>query len=245
MKRNGTRKMHSFKGENNPNFGKFKVEISEGELKKIYLADKLSTVEIGRRIGVHPKTIIHYLDRFNIPKRSRSEAISIARKRDWKNPTYRKNVIKSLKRKVFSKEQREKISVAMKKRFLNPVFKSKVIERLSKFWSPPPALFQKRPNKQEQKLIGFLDEHNFPFEYVGDGKVVIERYCPDFIDCNGSKKIIELFGSYWHTPEDIEVREKTYGKYGFQMLVVWDNELSDKKALLDKISSFCGDGSNG
>jgi len=231
----------NLKGMNNPNFGKFKVEISEGKLRHLYLVDKLSTVEIGKKIGVCSETVIHYLDRFKIPKRSRSEAISIARKRDWKNSMYRKNVIKGLKGRIFSKEHRRNISKAAKKRFLDPSFKNKVIERLSKFWSPPPALFQKRPNKQEQKLIDFLDEHNFPFKYVGNGEITIGHYCPDFIDCNGSKKIIELFGSYWHTKEDVSTRKELYGKYGFQTLIIWDHELADREALLSKISSFCGD----
>jgi len=110
----------------------------------------------------------------------------------------------------------------------------------------------KRPNKSEEKLKNILSEL-FPndYEYVGNGKVIIEGYCPDFINTNGKKKIIELFGCYWHKckecgygNEKLTARDrkriKIYRKYGYESLIIWGHELENIDRLKDKIISFNG-----
>lgn len=96
-----------------------------------------------------------------------------------------------------------------------------------------------RPNRPEQKLIDIIKDNNFPFVYVGDGKVVIERFCPDFIDNNGSKRVIEVFGDYWHRLPEVMKRDErrlaTFGKYGFKTLVIWESELKDEEHVVNRI----------
>jgi len=99
--------------------------------------------------------------------------------------------------------------------------------------SPPPQ------NKLEKKLERMLNQF-FPesWKFVGDGQVWIGHRCPDFINVNGRKQLIELFGNHWHQTEDEDRRVKHFAKYGFDTLVIWENELSDRESLIEKIKDF-------
>ena len=102
---------------------------------------------------------------------------------------------------------------------------------------------RKYPNKKEKKLNRLL-QCLFPKEYkfVGNGKFFIEQFNPDFINVNGQKKLIEFYGDYWHNiPKALkrdERRLKTYSKYGYKTLVIWENELKNTDLLTDKIKVF-------
>ena len=80
------------------------------------------------------------------------------------------------------------------------------------------------------------------YKYVGNGKIWIDGFNPDFININGQKKIIEVYGDYWHnTPERKErdkERLKTYNKYGYKTLVIWEHELKDTNKIKDRLLKF-------
>lgn len=97
----------------------------------------------------------------------------------------------------------------------------------------------RRPNKTEEKLTILIQE-NFPneFKFVGDGSVVIEGLNPDWINCNGKKLIIELFGEPWHKKEEADKRINTFSKYGFKTLIIWWKESRNKKLLNEKVRNF-------
>lgn len=109
----------------------------------------------------------------------------------------------------------------------------------------------KQPNKQERKLETLLEKW-FPSEwkFVGDGEVILGGLNPDFINCNGKKQIIEFFGCWYHGcpihhPEkkvhwqDTEVGKKViFSRYGFQTLVIWEHELGDERAIVEKVLCF-------
>lgn len=94
------------------------------------------------------------------------------------------------------------------------------------------------PNKQEQKIIQLIKENNFPYKFVGDGQFVIAGKIPDFVQCNGQKKIIELFGDYWHTKDEEIKRKKLFSEYGFQTLVIWEHDLKNTKEVIKMIERF-------
>lgn len=99
-----------------------------------------------------------------------------------------------------------------------------------------------RPNKPEKKLTSLLNKF-FPKEwkYVGAGEVVLGGKCPDFINVNGHKWIIELNGEYWHrndTEEQLITRINGFKKYGYDTLIIWTKELKDVDSLMQKIRHF-------
>lgn len=105
----------------------------------------------------------------------------------------------------------------------------------------------KRPNKAEITLSGILDTLLAKqYVYTGDGQIIVNGLCPDFVNCNGQRKIIELFGNYWHTKrvkkwQDTELgRQMAYNYCGFNCLVVWESELveENRKNLTERILKF-------
>lgn len=102
-------------------------------------------------------------------------------------------------------------------------------------------------NKSEVKLQEIIDKL-FPneYKYVGDQQFVLDGRCPDFVNINGQKKIIELFGDYWHGEERTGVsnerheqeRVERFAQFGFQTLVIWEHELKDVDLIVEKIVNF-------
>ena len=101
----------------------------------------------------------------------------------------------------------------------------------------------KKPNKKEKILMDLIKKYKFPYVYVGDGEKIIGVKNPDFIMLNG-KKIIELFGDYWHTKkvrcfeETEKGRIEYFKKYGYKTLVIWEHELNNPALMADKIKNF-------
>jgi len=96
-----------------------------------------------------------------------------------------------------------------------------------------------RPNWCEQKVAKLLERY-YPSEwvYVGDGKVIIGGKCPDFINVNGKKQIIEVFGEYWHTKEEGQERVNLFRQYGYDTLIIWTQEIRKIKELSIRIKHF-------
>ncbi len=127
-------------------------------------------------------------------------------------------------------------SERMKKKWSNPEYKTRVVRK----WRQNCSI---SPNTKEV-LISSLLHTLYPKEYkfVGDGSFMIEGYNPDFINCNGQKKIIEFFGDYWHDQKEYVKRDKlkmkVYKKYGYKTLVIWQSELNDMKKVTNRIKKF-------
>lgn len=95
-----------------------------------------------------------------------------------------------------------------------------------------------KPNKPEKILIRLFKDHGLPFRYVGDGKVWLGKHNPDFININGKKQVVELFGTYWHPRSDEPKWKKDYEEYGFDCLVIWENDLNDLEEVANKIKTY-------
>lgn len=101
----------------------------------------------------------------------------------------------------------------------------------------------KRPTAPELRLKRLLDVR-FPGEwrYTGNGQVIIGGCNPDFVNCNGHKAVIEVFGDYWHglkhtgrTAEEEENRKvRHFAAWGYKCLIVWERETKDAALLLTK-----------
>lgn len=100
---------------------------------------------------------------------------------------------------------------------------------------------KKRPTNLEKNLIQNIIRNNLPYKYVGDGQVWFGCKNPDFMNSNGQKKLIELFGdTYHHKLEEVEPRVNHFKQYGFDTLVIWGEEMKDMNKVLDKIREFDG-----
>jgi hypothetical protein len=96
-----------------------------------------------------------------------------------------------------------------------------------------------QPNKPESGLFGIVDNlYPANYKYTGGGDVVIAGKIPDFININGQKKIIELFGDYWHKDQNPQDRINIFKPYGYDTLVVWEHELKDVEKLKCRIIEF-------
>lgn len=90
-----------------------------------------------------------------------------------------------------------------------------------------------RPNKSETTLLKLLNKL-FPneYKYTGDFSFMINGKNPDFVNINGQKKIIELFGDYWHKGQDPQDRIDIFTPFGYKTLVIWENELKKSRLQL-------------
>ena len=97
---------------------------------------------------------------------------------------------------------------------------------------------QIKPNNPEKQLISLFKTHGLPFKFVGDGQAVLGGKIPDFINYNGDKQIIELFGDYWHKPEEEARRREAFAKFGYETLIIWEHDLKNEGVLLSKIENW-------
>lgn len=95
-----------------------------------------------------------------------------------------------------------------------------------------------KPNKLEINLKNLLNEI-LPneYKYVGDGQFIVGSKCPDFLNISGKKKLIELYGDYWHRNHNPQDRIEYFRQYGFDTLVIWESELQESN-LNKRISEF-------
>jgi hypothetical protein len=153
---------------------------------------------------------------------ARRELTSELSKANWLRPEYRAIYTSA----EFGMQKKKD----MLQLWQNPVYK----ERMLNNW-------KRTPNKLEKKTDAFLKTITNEFKFVGDGQVWIGGRCPDFINTNKEKRqLIEVFGSYWHDPEDEEFRKSHFDNYGFNTLVIWDIEFRDPQFLKEKVSAFVG-----
>ena len=99
---------------------------------------------------------------------------------------------------------------------------------------------KRKPTSIERRVINIIDEHQLPYRYVGDGEIWIAGKCPDFINIDGEKKLIELQGDYWHTKEETQNRAKFFNAYGFETLFIWESEMKvmSNEEIAERITTF-------
>lgn len=124
-----------------------------------------------------------------------------------------------------SSEARFKMSTARKQLWKNPSYAEKAIRS-----------FQMRPTAPELKVIEAIKVGNLPFVYNGNrGEFIISGKCPDFVNINGDKALIEVFGDYWHKEEDESKRKEVFIQYGFKTLILWESHI--KEVSVDELAS--------
>ncbi len=233
-----------------PEFNRKTGEAQIGKVMSVNSREKMRIAHLGKKLPEETK-----------------QHMSKAHKQQWSNPEFHQKVVDSLKPVFASREYRDSCSRAQLKRNQNIEEKNKRIEatkagytnevrkRMSetreKMWQNPEyrdytisatlKSCNQRPNIPESKLWALLD-YICPneYEYTGNGSLIINGLCPDFGNCNGQKKVIEMFGSFWHQGENPQDRINKFAELGFKCLVIWENELVDGNYdnVIEKIRAF-------
>ncbi len=127
----------------------------------------------------------------------------------------------------------------------------KASEKMKKLWENPKyvrkmlKIFMKRPTSFEQKIILLCSKHRLPFIYTGDGRILIGRKTPDFVN-KKDKIVIEVFLDYFkiRNYESIEnymeKRGKYFSNYGYKTIFIKEAEIQDKnweEICLNKIKN--------
>ena len=174
-------------------------------------------------------------------KKSVSEGI----KRKWKDPEYRRKGTQPK-----SLEMKEKIRRGVNRYYKkNPNAKVNLSEKQKQLWKDEEYKEKQlqligegkiiHPNKPETIILNLLNKL-FPKEYkfTGDYSLIINGKNPDFVNCNGQKKIIELAGDYWHEKSYNKDRAKVFKPFGYKTLVIWEHELKNINKVIKKIERF-------
>lgn len=118
----------------------------------------------------------------------------------------------------------------------------------NKNWKNPMSspCFSIRPTKPEIQFKHICDKYDLPFRYTGNGKFWIEGINPDFVDSDGKKVIVEIFGDYWHDPNKRKIsykatekgRKALLKKYGWECAIVWESEIKEEDIILKKLRKY-------
>ena len=129
-------------------------------------------------------------------------------------------------------ESKTKRSKAGKNMWQNPEYRARQLKAIANAQTI-------KPNKPETFLIETFEEwYPKEWKYTGDFSFIVNGKCPDFVNCNGQKKIIEFNGSYWHRNDILGEREKIFAEFGYDTLIIWDHELKDMNELKSKVDLF-------
>lgn len=132
---------------------------------------------------------------------------------NWKNPTIRANRIK------WGQENVPLLRERTKQLWQDPTYVRKQIKARGVY-----------PNKTEMKLLSILNRlYPNEWKYVGDGEFILAGKNPDFVNVNGRKIVIDLFGEYWHTKEEAVERIALFKKYGFKTVIIWGSKVNLKR----------------
>lgn len=137
-----------------------------------------------------------------------------------------------------TKEHCLRISETKQVQFLDEEFKERMLKNLG-----DNPYYWRKPNKPETRMLEILNQY-YPntWKYVGDGKVIIGSYNPDFIRIDGKKQLIEIFGDYWHRDTNPQDKIDFYAEVGFATLVFWEHEVyEDVNYLLYMIDHLPSD----
>jgi len=154
--------------------------------------------------------------------------------RGEKNPFFGKHHTAE-QRRISSERNKELIRTS-------PEYRKQLLEYAYKGWLTLTKQLQRYrslglPNPAENKLYAILEDL-CPGQYsYNNGWFQLGGKIPDFVNINGKKKLIELFGEGYHKKIEEETRPAYLKQYGWDTLVVWAKEI-DSGVAFQKIKHF-------
>ena len=125
-----------------------------------------------------------------------------------------------------TKEAKQKLSRISKAMWQDPDHKERHLRALRRASA-------QRPTKPEQKVLDAITTCDLPYIYNGAScDLIIQGRCPDFINVNGKKAIIEVFGDYWHRItkdywQTEQGRKELFEPLGFKLLILWEKHIKE------------------
>ena len=214
--------------------GVYDREIGKARGIKYGMTGKHFTAESNRKRG---KKISKALMGHETPQAIRDK-ISKSEKGKVVNSFQRMHIREGIKKRfrkfgfIVSSEARKKLKFIAIRLWQDPNYREKVTKARIKGQ-------QIKPNKSELKL-DFILKSFLPNEYKLNvlGYLIISGKIPDFVNVNGKKKLIELYGDYWHRNDNPQDRINLFKKFGWDTLVVWEKELKNEILIKEKILEF-------
>jgi len=199
--------------------------FGKSEIGKHY--SSLTEIKKGEHLSI--KTQIKKKQHLSLNTEFKKGNIPWNKNQSWDRET-RKKMSNARKDKKFPKT-----SKTMKLLWKNQEYRDNQIKLISKGWA-------KVPNKPEKNMSIILNKiYPNQYKYVGNRKLFLDGLCPDFVNLK-DKKIIELYGDYWHKRVEHIIRDKrrikTYKKYGYKTLIIWEHELKNLDKLINKLIKF-------
>ena len=151
-----------------------------------------------------------------------------------------------------SEETRKKMSEARKGKHLSKKTKEKL--RIISRKKRKHQVFPNHHTKPELIFEEICKKYDLHFKYTGDGSLWIgkeEALNPDFIQADGQKIIVEIFGDWWHSPllnqklpktANLNYRKKFYKKLGWKSYFIWETDLLRPDAeqfVLNTLAEVC------
>ena len=102
----------------------------------------------------------------------------------------------------------------------------------------------KKPTLPERIVLELIKEYKLPYKYVGDGGIIISGLNPDFVHST-DKKVIEVFGDYWHRDDIADWNRTEKGRteifegLGYDILILWEKDIKKNKVeIYNRIVDF-------
>lgn len=174
----------------------------------------------------------------NPSKRSEVRAkMSASNKIAMNRPEVRAKISAAMKGRKFSEEHKAKMSAIANR----PDVKNRRTRTTLQAMARNGSLKQTKPEILLEELLNNILPGQYKF--VGLGDFILAGKCPDFVNVNGQKKIIEMIGdnAKWymnHSPEKLAARIALFAEHGYETLIVNASELKDIDLLKQKIHEF-------
>jgi very-short-patch-repair endonuclease len=128
----------------------------------------------------------------------------------------------------------------------HPTIKTRILMSISQRNKSPEvirkSLIRACPSSLESKMLEIIKCNKLPYKFVGNGKFMIGRKCPDFVNCNGEKTALEVF--YRRHKEDFRGglqnwkrnRSRIFARYGWK-IIYFDERMVEEDYILKRLNS--------
>ena len=152
---------------------------------------------------------------------------------------------------------KERMSLRMVEYYKNPIHRIEQRRKQIEYWSNPlhrekqrqiineailgdsdfrkKCLCRKSKTNEEAYLEQLLSSE---YKFVGNGQLWIGGKNPDFVSVDNSKRLVELWGDYFHKGQNPFTRILYFKLFGFDTLVIWASELKHYDQVMLKIHDF-------